>query len=204
MAYKQHFIEWWTGRDTTAPNAWREYQISGSSGGAEYISNTDGAGDDGGGIKIKSGTGNAQFALDMNDKCQFNQDGCVMISVWSRNTNISGAETIKMGTMESNYTAGNVFYIRDRGNESTLYAFAKNGSGNTSTAMSTANTQNVWRQTKTELKSSSAEASCNGTLEATMENTHLPTVAQQPTFTIDNGNGVNTYASCRFMEIYNT
>ena len=196
MAYKQHFIEWFSGKQL--PSYWTSTQFYGN--GSDAMSD-----EVDGGYKITGGNGGSSQSqiIGFNDKCQFSHQGSVFNTVikMSSTNNIVAKVGLKKNTT-GNFNDSNASFFGDStvGN---FEAFSGDESARSGVSSSIAlNTS--WNNHKLTLQTANFLYHINGVLEVT-KTTNLPTVVNlQPSLQIVNLNTTVKSISCRFLEVYNT
>jgi len=196
MAYKQHFIEWFSGK--SLPSYWTLTQIVATCT-ATMADSVDG----GMLFQTDSGSGSPSAFLSFDDKCQYNPSGFGFISVCKKgsdnNIGIKGGIGSDDGTANP---AAAVFMV-----EGTLATYrtlqTRNGGSETETATTTAVSQTEFAY-KLEGTGSAANLSLNGVLSATTDS-NLSTTKCQPLLYIQSRStaAVKNY-NVRYLECYNT
>ena len=194
MAYKQHFVEWFSGKQL--PSYWTGAQVAGSGGSASMADAIDG------GINVNSGSGsNNSYAIDFNNKRQYSATGSVMINVSKINvsTNYRGGG---VGMSNVHATNGNNYiYFQNTASNTYIKAVSRSTS---SLFSDTSVTQDAnYHSFKGECKSSSVEFTIDGGLQVT-HTTNLPTLALQPFIYADDSSSVSADMRCIYCEAYNT
>ena len=195
MAYKQHFIEWFSGKQL--PSYWTRYDDT------TYASGT---GTDGMVDEVDEGafvkTGNTQYNISnlaFNGKRQYNPTG-------SRITGV-----VRRVTANSSTNFGLYNLLNDGSNQSvnidndTRNTYMRAVSGRTTpTATSiTVPVNTVFKLLDIVLGASNIKFSVNGILEITQTVTR-PTEKLQPRFSALALTGANAETRCRYLEAYNT
>ena len=198
MAYKQHFIEWFSGKQL--PSYWALTQPSGSGGtfvGKDEV--------DGGMIFTSGSSGNNNCIWYFNDKRQFNPSGFVQIAVWRNDPTSSGHSYNQ--TIVGMSSAGGIsnHYAYWQFNNATSYFRIRNkGSGSAGAIIdSSVAKDQVFHKFTIEGKSSSLEYSIDDALEIT-RTSELPSVALQPIIKGANSGQNPLVGAIRYMECYNT
>ena len=196
MAYKQHFIEWFSGKQL--PSYWTLTQIVATCT-ATMADSVDG----GMLFQTDSGSGSPSAYLSFDDKCQYNPSGFGFISVCKKgsdnNIGIKGGIGSDDGAANP---AAAVFMV-----EGTLATYrtlqTRNGGSETETATTTAVSQTEFAY-KLEGTGSAANLSLNGVLSATT-GSNLSTTKCQPLLYIQSRStaAVKNY-NVRYLECYNT
>jgi len=191
MAYKQHFIEWFSGKQL--PSYWTQTNVTGS--GASFEMKDDSS-QGGGGFKITPTSSSNIGEIDFNNKRQFSQTSSMFIATARRNANpamfsmgltgnITNADTNRI--LVQNDSAGSKFKLG-----------SYDGSSGGALTSTTIGVDGNWRNHKLELTSSSVTLTVNNVLHATRDE-NLPASTLQPYFLSKGGeNGI------RYMECYNT
>ena len=192
MAYKQHFIEWFSGKQLSS--IWNKRTITGS--GSFSMHDTVDAGLN---VTFSSGRG----CIDFGDKRPFSKTGSKFIAVASMNSTSSQYWLLGMKYGETSYSPdGYYFNYMDSGS---TFTFQSYGGGSTSTATSTsvstspAGTFHVWDG---EVTSSNMLGKVDGTLEAT-RTANMPQNNMHPFF-FTQYSSVAGNGNIRYMECYNT
>ena len=202
MAYKQHFIEWFSGKQL--PSYWDG--STGYSGGATgaMLDEVDGG--------FKMSTVSAQWARQtwwFGGKNQYSAGGSELISVFkfdnnenvylvgfSDETDLAGSATAHIATAEcrkSANSAGQTYF--------TLYT---NDGSNNSRLPSTVTLDTNWHTFKvTNTSGANTLLSIDGVLEVT-KSTNKPTDPMCPAFIVDAQTAHVATAQIRYLEAYNT
>jgi hypothetical protein len=200
MAYKQHFIEWFSGKQI--PSYW----TTSTNSNATFTM----ADEVDGGLKVSTGATatNSNFYLSFNNKRQYSHTGSVSIFVIkpqihrSLTTNWFAEVGIGNGNLGGK---GHRFYAHS--NNANIQLSTTEGSA---TLVDTGVTEeSVWYAVKIENKLSSCEMSLSGTLKATATTGLQTTSGMQPQTYANRGTsgsaGSNSLdISYRYMECYNT
>ena len=193
MAYKQHFIEWFSGK--SLPSYWQQNQ---SGTGTFAMSDTVN-----GGFTLYPASGNTNYAqISFNNKRQYSRTGSVLTTVYKQPTNTGGASTVHLVGTDGNQwnvnSCGTRLWTSD-----TVYKL-RTADASTVSETSTAVGRNTnYNSLKHEMKSSSAELSVNGTFQVS-KTTNLPTIDLQPSAFTWNENGNRDTLHLQYMECYNT
>ena len=139
--------------------------------------------------------------LDFGDKRQYSKTGSV--AIWVSNRDASGDIAGGFTNTEHDFSTWlNSAFIRDLSGEATLFVNTSDGTTDQQSSMiSTGST--TPRVFKMELKSSSGEASINGTLEVT-NSTNLPATEQQPIWGFRTNGAFSRTGRINYFEAYNT
>ena len=200
MAYKQHFIEWFSGKQL--PSYWTT-----TTGGASIIMNDDVDG----GLKLyttSTGT-NSNFTMNFNNKRQYSHTGSVC--QFTINADVQQASTtnwfLQVGL---GHTVGNTgHWLSAKSAQSYLrLQTSQSESATYSTDTSIANTP-AWISAKIENKSGSCELSLNGVLEATKDSGLQTSTGMQPNMYGNRGTSGSAGSNplvclLGYMEAYNT
>jgi len=194
MAYKQHFIEWFSGK--SLPSYW----TTAHSGTAttEMSDSVDG------GLLISTGsTNNSRGFIGFNQKRQYSPTGSVMISVLKHGS-VTGGESYTGLQDGSNSGSGKGAwsYVNDswKGAYFNLYTV---GASSSTWVDSGYTSDTNWHTHKIELTSSQASLEIDGSTTTT-STTNLPAVALQPSVGINTTSSANRTLNIRYMEVYNT
>ena len=195
MAYKQHFIEWFSGKQI--PSYWTKTDIQGTN---QFLMQDDSS-QGGGGFSIITGTTSSdQAEIDFNNKRQYSQTGSVFIMVARRNSNPALFRAGFTGNITDSNTNRTVIENDSSQSKFRLGCYDASTGGETATSQ---DVDGIWRNHKLEFTSTSLTLKMNGTLEAT-RTTNLPSIAQQPYFFGQTLSGASSELSIRYMECYNT
>jgi hypothetical protein len=195
MAYKQHFIEWFSGKQL--PSYWTTTNISGTNTFA-----MDDAVD--GGFKITTGTGgDNRGTIKFNGKRQYSNTASVCISVfkrvtgdtrtWSGFTTATGDQAVNSGKLAS---------ITDESSQTYKRAISSDGSA-LSGIVTTIPTDTSYHSAKVEMRTSDFQATIDGSLQVT-KSTNLPTAKLEPVFGNWNIASGAKVGHITYMECYNT
>ena len=193
---KQHFIEWFSGKQL--PSYWTSTQFYGN--GSDAMSD-----EVNGGYKITGGTVGASQSqiIGFNDKCQFSHQGSVFNTVMkmSHIDSVNGMVGLKKNT-SANFNFSNAT-IYGSSTLTNWACFTGDNYGRTAVESSTAlNTS--WNNHKLTLQTSKILYDINGVLGVTKTD-RLPIEKMQPSLQIANVNLASGKSiSCRFLEVYNT
>ena len=180
MAYKQHFVEWFSGKQL--PSYWTQV----GTGTPSMLDSVDG------GFQYVTSSGDSFMAF--NDKKQYAPDGCVMICAGRRT---AGTE-MRFGFRGHNTTSNNeCAYVKNGTGSTNIVLRTGHASGDSDTQGSvTADT--TAKAFKIECGSANIKLTINGVLDIT-KTTNRPTVRLQPIAGCYNGT-----SSYNYMEVYNT
>ena len=197
MAYKQHFIEWFSGKGgTNKPNfAWEFRSIAGVTGAMSDSID--------GGFVLTAGTGgNDRGEISFNDVGQFNLSGSVMIAVSkiSSITNVnSWVGLLEARTQDADFGYfGNISTI-----SSTKLSLNTNNSSGSSDTQSSCNMDTNWHTRKLIFSTSGVQGYIDGVLEVD-HSSNKPTGNAQPEVWVNGLNSTSSTNSVRYMECYNT
>tara|TARA_R110000803_G_scaffold178699_1_gene241119 strand:- start:649 stop:1233 length:585 start_codon:yes stop_codon:yes gene_type:complete len=194
MAYKQHFVEWFSGKQI--PSYWTlTDDLSGSAGSVSMVDAVDG------GVKVTAAAvaGSQATNISFNDKRQYSKDGSVMIFVAKRD---SETGLFDCGFTSSKMIANNWSYVRNR--QTNTYYDLSSSDGSTSQVSSDVPTDASWHTHKIELNGANQLLSIDGSLKVT-KSSDYPTLDQQPLIRVHNlGNASGVPVYCRYVECYNT
>ena len=197
LKVKQHFIDWFSGKQ--ASSHWALTHPSGSGGtfvGKDEVN---------GGMIFTSGTsGNNNCVWWFNNKRQYNPTGFIQIAVW-RNDPTSSGHSYNQTIVGMSNASDNGQYTYWQFNGATAYFRIRNrGSGSAGALIDSSVTKDqVFHKFKIEGKSASLEYSIDDALEIT-RTSELPSVALQPIIKGDNSGQNPLVGAIRYMEIYNT
>ena len=190
---KQHFVCWFSGKQTPRPFTIRNTNKS----GASFTMNDS---VDGGGRISTGSTADAKCAFDFNNKgMHYSPTGSVMLSV-SKAVDINTNQGLKIYLTNTNTNEGGTsqfgaFYMTSSG------LFIRHNGTNTSSGLSQDTSWHLW---KFELTSSSGKVWQDGTLAGTVTTT-LPSDSMQPSYTNTTGGaGGSRRQDVRYCEVYNT
>jgi len=195
MAYKQHFIEWFSGK--SLPSYWTV--VNGTAVMKDEV--------DGGIILSTLSQSNANTRVAFNDKKQFAHNGSVAIIVFKATDALSTSYTYMGLTDNTNVGAAAndnasiaIHPVVFTNNKYVL----RTGDGSTSTGTDTSLAIDTdWHGHKIVLSSSNATNYIDGAISVT-KTTNLPTQAMQPIIYCGTGNAQVHQAQARYMECYNT
>ena len=197
MAYKQHFIEWFSGK--SLPSYWNQRNITGTG----TYAMVDGI-DEGFSITCAS-VASANSGIDFNNKRQFAHDGSVCIAVVKHITS-SGRHFYRVGLERDAPTQSQGLSLLSYDSNDSDYKHYTMNSSSSSTFTDTGFAHTTdWFNTKITLSSSNSELYVNGVLKTTVTAT-LPSNNLQPSFisASASGNSVTHEARIKYMECYNT
>tara|TARA_B110000438_G_C15659380_1_gene583174 strand:- start:373 stop:951 length:579 start_codon:yes stop_codon:yes gene_type:complete len=192
MAYKQHFIEWFSGKQL--PSYWNVTTTGTSTGVmSDEID---------GGFKLNAwgGANNQYVSLTFSNKRQYAHLGSKFIAVVKANISTNGeAHWFVTGLMSNDYNSNSLAFHAHTSNAN--YGFYRSGY----TLWSSVPKDSNWHSTEIESAVASDTMKIDGVLEAT-STAYRPTVALQPMAFAWHGyaNGTTADGSLRYMEAYNT
>ena len=194
MAYKQHFIEWFSGKQI--PSYWTAVNSNGATQAMEDSV-------DGGLITATGATNNARGFIGFNQKRQYSPTGSVMISVLKHGS-VTGGESYTGLQDGSNSGSGKGAwsYVNDAWKGAFFNLHTVGASGNTWVDSGYTSDTN-WHTHKIELTSSQASLEIDGTTTTT-STTNLPAVALAPSSGINTTSSANRTLNIRYLEVYNT
>ena len=199
MAYKQHFVEWFSGKGgTNRPNfAWKA-TATGTSTGVMVDDSSDG----GGGFKLNAwgGANNQYISITADNHRQFKNLGSKFIAVVKTNISTNGeAHWFVTGLMSNDYNSNSLGFFAHTQNLN--YGFYRSGY----TLWSSVPKDSSWHSTEIESAVASDTMKIDGVLECTSTD-YRPTVPLQPMAFTWHGyaNGTTADGSLRYMECYNT
>jgi len=201
MAYKQHFIEWFSGKQI--PSYWYLSQVGGS--GSTFV----GKDEVDGGMVMISGTGaNNNSWWGFNAKNQYAHDGFVQIAVWRLDPTSNGHtyNNAQCGmSAQTNDTGANSVGWTIRKTQTYIDFRTKNGSSATDGFINTTTpVDNNFHHTKIQANSASSyDFSVDNVLSAN-RTTNLPQGAMSPFVKCDDSGQVPSALGIRYMECYNT
>ena len=196
MAYKQHFIEWFSGKQL--PSYWDNE----STGTYAMMDEVDG------GFKITcANAGNANGRIHFNDKRQFDLTSSKFNSV-AKKVDLDGSRTFYIGLSHHNVIgvdANNNYGFHYHAPNVSVYLNARSGNGSSTTNTSTGITMDTnFHALSAESTGTNTLHYVDGVLKVTNTET-LPTGNGQPSFvTGQNNSGQTGSAQVRFYEAYNT
>ena len=202
MAYKQHFIDWFSGKQ--GASYWNIVNIGGSnSTGATLV----GKDEINGGMVFTSGTGsNNNGFCGFNGKNQFSRSGFVQIAIWRLDPTSNGHDWNNVMCGMASQTNDNgqdcAHYQIFRGN---TYIKYRTRSGSTGSFIdSSVATDEAFHHTKIEAKSASSyEFSIDHALQGTVTS-NLPQENLSPFLKADDSSQVPSVLGIKYMECYNT
>ena len=199
MAYKQHFIDWFSGK--SGASYWNIQNPSGSGASLK------GKDEVNGGMIFTSGTGsNNNGFCGFNGKNQFSRSGFVQIAVWRLDPASNGHDwnNVMLGMASQTNDNGQdvAHYQIFRGN---TYIKYRTRSGSTGALIdSSVATDEAFHHTKIEAKSASSyEFSIDHALQGT-NTTNLPQSDLSPFMKADDSAQVPSVLGIKYMECYNT
>ena len=199
MAYKQHFIDWFSGK--SGASYWKIENVSGS--GVSLV----GKNELNGGMIFTSGTGsNNNGFCGFNGKNQFSRSGFVHIAVWRLDPTSNGHNynnvICGMGSQTNDNGSDVAHYQIMRQN---TYIKYRTRSGSTGAMIdSSVATDEAFHHTKIQAKSASSyEFSIDHKLEGT-NTTNLPQSDLSPFMKADDSAQVPSVLGIKYMECYNT
>ena len=198
MAYKQHFIEWFSGKQL--PSYWTKRDIAGT--GTYAMADSV----DGGFIIDTGATSSNKSSIDFNDKKQFNSAGTEMIFTALREgttQDIRGGFTENTtGIFQSPATKCDAGLF-----EITTETYKQYGHSDGTTGVTLVDTDvaidTSWHNYKIKLETSNNYFYIDGVLKITAT-TNLPDSALQPAFLARTLTSASRSMSIRYMECYNT
>ena len=199
MAYKQHFIDWFSGK--SGASYWKIENVSGSGVSLK------GKDEVNGGMIFTSGTGsNNNGFCGFNGKNQFSRSGFVHIAVWRLDPTSNGHNY-------NNVICGMASQTNDNGSDVAHYQIMRQNtyikyrtrSGSTGAMIdSSVATDEAFHHTKIQAKSASSyEFSIDHKLEGT-NTTNLPQSDLSPFMKADDSAQVPSVLGIKYMECYNT
>ena len=202
MAYKQHFVEWFSGK--SLPSYWTVFNYSGT--------NTFAMSDEvNGGLKITTGTGGDNRGLirfqdaSSNAIRQYSSTASVCISVFKRVTGDTRTWSgFTSGTGDQAVNSGNNAAITDESSQTYKRAISSDGSA-LSGIVTTVPIDTSYHSAKVEMRSSDFQATIDGSLQVT-KSTNLPSgVARvEPVFGNWSIASSAKVGHITYMEAYNT
>ena len=202
MAYKQHFIEWFSGKQL--PSYWTLRDVVGGTGSSAMNDAVDE------GLRVNTGSGSdAATFIDFNGKRQYSHNSSVCITV-CRDNNPSTSGGFRVGFVGDNATGveanlpANCAFINGSSIAEKVGITSKDTSSYSNTSGTTTYVNSVFRAYKLTNGSSDLKLTVNGSLELT-KTTNLPTDKMQPFAGIGSGGAGGTKElDIRYMECYNT
>jgi hypothetical protein len=195
MAYKQHFIEWFSGK--SLPSYWTFSQDSGTGTGA-MVDEVDGGYE----IHITSTANFSRTGINFNNKRQYNHDGSVAIGVVKR---VNANTQLEFGLVGNNVRTSLSYAIAIDDSLTTYkQLLTDDGSGDTTTA-STTPISTEWTNNKIEIGTTNTVLTINGVLGVSTS-TDKPTTKLQPMFLCESriAGTSGSKSRIRYMECYNT
>jgi len=197
MAYKQHFIEWFSGK--SLPSYWNTTNVTGT-GTFAMNDSVDG------GFSISSGANaNDESYINFNNKRQFSPTGSVIIFV-SKKFFTGGSDGIEMGGLRSNITNSNAdnALLENSSGGSEIPNLRTSDGSSTTKAASTATGDTSFHAWSITCGSSNIILSEDGVTEVT-KTTNRPRIPMQPFYGVLNSSvsGADV-VNIRYMECYNT
>ena len=192
MAYKQHFIEWFSGKQL--PSYWTQNIDNGTLAMADEV--------DGGVLLSNNAVSWKRVSINFNDKRQYAHDGSVSIGIVKRNT----TNTISAFGFNSSNSYGSAYQSCTYQDDSTLTYKSlntANGSGS-STTVSDVAVSTDWTSVKTELDATNAYLSLGGVLKVTKSTLHPISKMQPICMNYGRASALASSSSFRYMECYNT
>jgi len=195
MAYKQHFIEWFSGKQL--PSYWTMSETEGTATMQDAVD---------GGFKLVTNTATRQnVKMNFNNKRQYSQSGSVYIAVGKDFKTTSSGSSIFgfFGDIGDDLPNNSVAYQSDLGSNKWL-CVSRDTSTHSTDSTKTLDTD--FHTFKIENKASSIEYSVDGSLDITKSGSYnQPASTMQPALHVSTGGGGGTEsASIRYMECYNT
>ena len=203
MAYKQHFIDWFSGK--SGASYWNIVNIGGSnSTGATLV----GKDEVNGGMIFTSGTGgNNNGFCGFNGKNPFAHDGFVQIALWRLDPTSSSHSYIQVicgMASQTNDNGQNSAHWTIRRNQTYIDFRTKDSGGSGSFTATTTPVDEAFHHTKIQAKSASSyEFSIDHKLEGT-NTTNLPQSDLSPFMKADDSAQVPSVLGIKYMECYNT
>jgi len=202
MAYKQHFIDWFSGKQ--GASYWNIVNIGGSnSTGATLV----GKDEINGGMIFTSGTGsNNNGYCGFNAKNQFSKSGFVQIAVWRLDPASNGHDwnnvMLGMSSEADDNGQNSAHYQTFRGN--TYIKYRTKGGGTGSFIDSSVATDEAFHHTKIVAQSASSyEFSIDHAVQGTVTS-NLPQSDLSPFIKCDDSSQVPSVLGINYMECYNT
>tara|TARA_R110000787_G_C13163380_1_gene419861 strand:- start:26 stop:604 length:579 start_codon:yes stop_codon:yes gene_type:complete len=192
MAYKQHFVEWFSGK--SLPSYWTQNITNGSLAMADEV--------DGGVLLSNDAVSWKRVSINFNDKRQYAHDGSVSIGIVKRNT----TNSISMFGFSSGDTHGSLIQgclYFDDSTETYKQLNTGNGSSGSSTVSDVA-VSTDWTSVKTELDATNAYLSLGGVLKVTKSTLHPISKMQPICMNYGRASATASSSSFRYMEAYNT
>ena len=187
MAYKQHFIEWFSGK--SLPSYW----TGAGTGSTSMSDSVDG------GLQVTTGTGAYnEYAIDFNTIRQYAHDGSVLIAVAKLSSTASAIYDVALWGTTGGFAR--VFY--DSTTDTYFELSTYDGTTSTSTASSIA-IDTAWHVHKIETGASDIKLTIDGVLQVT-KTTNRPTTKMEPFVRATTRTTAAKTISVRYMECYNT
>ena len=199
MAYKQHFVDWFTGKQ--ASSYWNLVQVGGS--GSTFV----GKDEVNGGMIMKSGTsGNNNAFWGFNAKNQFSRSGFVQIAVWRLDPSSSTHSYIQAQcgmASETNNNGSDCAHWTIRRNQT--YIDYRTRSGGTSAFIATTTPIDTnFHHTKIQANSASSYDFTLDHVLAGTNTSNLPQVDLSPFLKCDDSGQQPDVLGIKYMECYNT
>ena len=194
MAYKQHFIEWFSGKQLPSYLTFTDTNGTNTGAMADEVD---------GGYKITTGASNNNAAtISFNDKRPFNHEGAV--AIWVQKGSRLTTSTIFSGfggddTLNINWSMGGIH----AGGSSTHFSLYTKDTSTASATASSVALDTDYHAIQVEMKSASNELSIEGSLQTTKSN-NLPTIDVQPLHFAQTWSGGAITANMKYLEAYNT
>ena len=200
MVYKQHFIDWFSGK--SGASYWNIQNPSGS--GASLV----GKDEVNGGMIFTSGTGgNNNGFCGFNGKNQFAHDGFVQIAVWRLDPSSSSHSYIQvicgMGA-QTNDNGQNSAHWTIRRNQTYIDYRTKNSGGSGGFTSTTTPVDEVFHHTKIQANSASSYDFTLDHVLAGTNTSNLPSASMSPFLKCDDSGQQPDVLGIKYMECYNT
>ena len=198
MAYKQHFVEWFSGKQL--PSYWTAV----NSGTATTVM----ADEVDGGLLISTGTTNSSRGfIGFNQKRQYSPTGSVMISVVKHGSLTGGESYVGLQDGSNSGIGKGAWTHVDNSYKGTYFSLHTVGAGGSIFVESGYTADTNWHTHKIELTSSQASLEIDGTTTTTSTvSSQLPAVDLAPSVGINKNvsDSANRTLNIRYLEAYNT
>ena len=200
MAYKQHVIDWCSGKGGTNRTDFKWTAVN--SGGATGAMSDEVDG----GFKMSTGsTNNARAFIGFNQKRQFSPTGSVMISVVKHGSLTGGESYVGLQDGSNSGVGKGAWTHVDNDYKGTYFSLHTVGAGGSIFVESGYTADTNWHTHKIELTSSQASLEIDGTTTTTSTvSSQLPAVALAPSVGINTTSSANRTLNIRYLECYNT
>ena len=193
MAYKQHFIEWFSGKQL--PSYWTQTQSG--TGTYEMADEVDG------GFTIYPASSNTNYSnINFNDIRQYAHNASCFIITWKMATFTGGASNIQMQSGKTDWNT-DLYGTRLWSASDTHFELRSADASTVSETASDVVIDNNYHAWKFLIDGSDCKLTLDGVLKVT-KTTNRPTVKLEPVCMVWNENGNRDKIHIRYMECYNT